>query len=395
MEDGSTPLLGWAYAGGSDGARSVLSVIASSMITVAGVVFSITIVALQLASTQFGPRVLRNFMRDRGNQVVLGTFVATFVYCLLVLRTTRGGDEELVPALSVTVAVMMAIVSLGVLIFYIHHAAVSIQASHVVSTIGEEVFEAIDRVFPEKDDDRERPHVPPTGSFEHVSAEGLRIPLRRTGYLQRVDETLLVQIARDHDLVIELATRPGSFMRNDSPVAVAWPPERATDSIAHAVRESVSLGSERTHEQDVLFATDQLIEVALRALSPSINDPFTAMSCIDWFGAAVVRRLGRDAPTPWHFDSEGNVRLITHPVRFEELMETGFGRLRTYVTTHPMVLRHMLTTLRDLMQHARTEAQRRAIAEHAERILAEAERVLEFEPDLKALRELASEVAAA
>lgn len=128
--------VGWIWAGGAEGARQVLSTIAGSMITVAGVAFSITIVALTLASNQFGPRLLRNFVRDAGNQIVLGTFIATFVYCLLVLRTVRGEDDtEFVPYVSVTLGVAFALTSLGVLIYFIHHVAISIQAENLIASV--------------------------------------------------------------------------------------------------------------------------------------------------------------------------------------------------------------------------------------------------------------------
>ncbi len=142
--------VGWIWAGSPEGARQVLSTIAGSMITVAGVAFSITIVALTLASTQFGPRLLRNFVRDLGNQVVLGTFVSTFVYCLLVLRTVRGGDvAEFVPYLSVTLGVAFALASLGVLIYFIHHVSGAIQAEHLIASVADELEDAIERMFPE------------------------------------------------------------------------------------------------------------------------------------------------------------------------------------------------------------------------------------------------------
>lgn len=142
--------LSWVYTGGPEGARAVLSTIASSMITVAGVTFSITIVALTLASQQFGPRLLRNFLRDPGNQIVLGTFVSTFIYCLLVLRTVRGSDEEeFVPHLAVTLGVGLAMLSLGVLIYFIHHVATSIQAARIIANVAEDLEGAINQLFPD------------------------------------------------------------------------------------------------------------------------------------------------------------------------------------------------------------------------------------------------------
>jgi uncharacterized membrane protein len=143
--------VGWVWAGGPEGARGLLSTVAGSMITVAGVVFSITIVALSLASSQYGPRLLRNFVRDKGNQIVLGSFIATFVYCLLVLRTVRGDDgAHFVPAIAITLGMVLTLASLGVLIYFIHHVSISIQAATIIGLVSHELNEVIERLFPEK-----------------------------------------------------------------------------------------------------------------------------------------------------------------------------------------------------------------------------------------------------
>ena len=197
--------LGWVYSGDSDGARELLSVVAGSMITVAGVVFSIMIVALQLASSQFGPRVLRNFMQDRGNQIVLGAFISTFVYCLLVLRTIRSGDDAFVPSLSVTTGVALALMSLGVLIFFIHHAALSIQANQIVQRIGHELYEVIDHLFPEEMGEQKpegRPEATPRYWQEVITREGRPIRAESTGYLQSIGDGHLMALAEQHDLAL-------------------------------------------------------------------------------------------------------------------------------------------------------------------------------------------------
>ena len=208
--------LAWVYTGGPEGARAVLSTIAASMITVAGVTFSITIVALTLASQQFGPRLLRNFLRDSGNQMVLGTFVSTFLYCLLVLRTVRGGDDaEFVPHLAVTVGVALAMLSLGVLIFFIHHVATSIQAARIIANVAEDLEAAIDRLFPETigedaaSADGARDSADGSGKIDDARA----VIATTTGYVQAIDADRLMNIAREQDVMVRVHARPGSFVR--------------------------------------------------------------------------------------------------------------------------------------------------------------------------------------
>jgi uncharacterized membrane protein len=203
----------WLYTGGAEGARTLLSAVAGSMMTVVGVAFSITIVSLQLASSQFGPRLLRNFMRDTGNQIVLGTFVATFMYCLLVLRTVRGEDgigDTFVPHVAVTVGVLLAACSVAVLIYFIHHSAAAIQADNVVATVSADLAATIDRLFPEPVG---RPAGAPTnaGLPEDFDAQAVPVPAPRTGYLQTVDPDELMRVAKHHDLVFRLSVRPGQF----------------------------------------------------------------------------------------------------------------------------------------------------------------------------------------
>jgi uncharacterized membrane protein len=206
-------VFGFLYAGGPEGARSILSTIAGSMITVAGVAFSITIVALTLASSQFGPRLLRNFMRDTGNQIVLGTFIATFIYCLLILRSVYSvGGHDFVPGISVTFAIALAVANVGVLIYFIHHVSTSIHADRVIAAVYNELSEHIQRLFPEElgyeleqsKNDRNKPQ-PTEGSYNYA----WDIAALKSGYLQALDSDSLLKIAEEHDMLIDLQFRPG------------------------------------------------------------------------------------------------------------------------------------------------------------------------------------------
>ncbi len=240
--------LDWGYAGGPDGARSLLSTIAGSMITVAGVVFSITIVALTLASSQFGPRLLRNFIRDRGNQAVLGTFIATFIYCLLVLRAVRGNEEgQFVPSISVLVGVVLALISLGVLIYFIHHSAMSIQATQVVAAVTQDLLGTIDRVFPDKlgNSDVHSGDQPDVLDHFDNGTDVVQITARNSGYIMAIDTDELLRQAQKADLVIRLMRRPGQFTVEGDLVAKAWPQEaRMTILPQLSTRRSNSIPNE-------------------------------------------------------------------------------------------------------------------------------------------------------
>jgi uncharacterized membrane protein len=337
--------LGWVYGGGPEGARSLLSTVASSAITVAGTTFSITIAALSLASSQFGPRLLRNFVRDTGNQVVLGTFVATFLYCLLVVRTVRGlEDVRVVPHLSVTVGVLLAIANLGVLIYFIHHVATAIRADQVVAVVARDLDGAVDELFPEQlghglvaqAGEPAEPPVPP---------DACEVALDKDGYLQLVDAGSLMALAGQRELVVRLLRRPGDFVIAGEAAALIWPAARADDACRAAIRDALILGSERSAQQDALFAVDQLVEVAARALSPGVNDPFTAIVCIDRLGAALCRVARRPLPDGRRFDEQGRLRVIAEPVRFSELVSAAFDQIRAYGSGDAVVIGHLLQML--------------------------------------------------
>ena len=371
--------LGWFYVGGSEGAREVLSVIAGSMITVAGVVFSITLVALTLASSQFGPRVLRSFMEDRGSQMVLGVFIASFVYSLTVLRTIRGGDTEFVPQISVTVSFVLALVSLGFLIYFIHHVVSSIQASQIVAHISKELLRSIDDYFPESNTSDS---VPPFDQEARViQGDGY-------GYLQSVNEDGLINAAKEADVVLQFAVRPGEFVSPHIPIVHCMPAERCTDELAKHVARAFKLGNERSHTQDILFGVDQLVEVAVRALSPGTNDPFTAIRCLDWLAAGLSRRLQRGEPVSVRRDGDDHIRLVLRPVHFSEMLKSSFEQIEEYGRRSAAVTEHILTVLCQIAPHARSEEHREAILEHARQLLDSSRESLVLEQDRQTVEKL-------
>lgn len=363
-------LFGWTYRGGPDGARGVLGTIAGSMMTVAGVVFSITVVALTLASQQFGPRLIRNFTRDRGNQFVLGTFLATYTYCLLVLRTVNGTEAAtFVPELGVTVGVLLALLSMGVLIYFIHHVAVSIQASTVVERVAAELVATVDEIYPE----RVGAGVLPDEPLPNPPADARPVRSAEAGYVVTVDGGEVLRVAADHDLIVHLPVSPGRFVRAGDVVAIAAPGEGLPDEVADALRRAVMLGPKRTGFQDVEFALLQLSEIAVRALSPGVNDPFTAAECVDRLGDALGRLAGRTFPSPVRAGPDGRARLVARSPSFQELMTTSIDPIRHYARTSPMVLGRLLDALIAVGRRVVRDADRAAVREQGERVLRAAE----------------------
>ncbi|MCC5604583.1 DUF2254 domain-containing protein [Nostoc favosum] len=381
----------WVYTGGADGARSLLGSVAGSMISVAATAFSITIVALQLAASNFGPRLLRNFMQDTGNQVVLGTFLGTFIYCLLVLRTIHGegdGYEQYVPQLSVTVGTFLAIISISVLIYFIHHASTIIQASHVIENVSEDLHSAIERLFPQKigrgepEDSLGVEEIPI--SFEE---EALPIRANGTGYLQAIDDEELMKIACKHNLLVRLKVRPGKFLIQGSDLALVFPGKNVNKKLTKQINDAFILDKERTEQQDVEFPIDQLVEIALRAISPGINDPFTAIRCIDRISAGLCHLVQRDFPSPYRYDKNNKLRFIAKGVDFQGLVDRAFNQIRQYGKSDAGVTIRLLEAIAVIATYTNNSKYQASLRHHADMILQDSREGLSQQQDRKDVEE--------
>jgi uncharacterized membrane protein len=346
---GQISLPSWVISGSPDAARQILSSLAGALITVVGVVFSIMIVTLTLASSQFGPRMLRTFIRDRGTQLTLGTFVATFFYAMLVLISI---GSTFVPHLSVTVALALTAIDLGVLIYFIHHTATAIQLPEVIASIARDLVHALEV----ETDGPGRPDGPVNGpSLEVLHARldraGRVVAAPASGYLRFVKNATLVRIAADSGAVIRLHYRPGHFITQGHPLATVWPPEVA-DTIVRRLEGVHITGPLRTLSQDIAFGTDQLVEIAIRALSPAVNDTFTALTCIDWLGDSLSKIAVEWYPHRAHRDPGGDIRLITVPVSYERLVQRSFEKIRQAASGMPAVLIRQLEVLYKIMAAA-------------------------------------------
>jgi uncharacterized membrane protein len=372
IDAGAYSAFGLLYAGGPEGARSILSTIAGSMITVAGVAFSITIVALTLASSQFGPRLLRNFIRDTGNQVVLGTFISTFIYCLLVLRSVSGvGGQVSVPGISVTFAMLLALANVGVLIYFIHHVSTSIHVDRVIAEVYRELSGQIRVLFPEElgcevdecqDEQKGRQR---TEDEDYLCSD---VVAARSGYVQAIDGESQFTIAETNDLRIHLRHRPGEFVVEGDPLCRVEAAEPLNVDLSRRIGSSFIIGKQRSPEQDAEFAVHQLVEVALRALSPGINDPFTAITCVDYLGSILCTLTSREFPRSRRYDSEGRLRITAKPLTFAGMMNAAFDQIRQCGSTNVAVTIRLLETLGTIAGHVQNSRQRQAILRQADMI---------------------------
>ncbi len=361
------------FGAGADGSRGLLSAIAGSMITVAGVTFSITIVALALASSQYTPRILANFIRDRANQAVLGVFLGVFAYSLVVLRTIRGGDDGVfVPALAVLAALVLAFVAIGFLIFFIHHIAASIQANSIIETTSRETLHAIDRSFPPLVGDAiaEAPQVTP--SLDIPSVQWRPIHSAKTGYVQRVDGDVLFKMACARDVTIRVERGVGEFIIEGCPL-VCVSGAQIDDDLITGANAAFTLGRQRTVTQDAAYGLRQLVDVALKALSPGINDTTTATTCIDFLGAILARLVERPIEAPTRSDGK-RLRLIPRGPTFAGLLREGVEQIRQNAEGNVAVLVRLLEALWLVIQRTTDTARQQAILEQVQWIADSADR---------------------
>lgn len=365
--DGSPGFMGPFYGGEPNSARAILTTVASAMITVVSLTFSVTVVALTLAANQFGPRLLYNFMRDRANQIVLGVFIGTFIYCLLVLRMVGGSTGDWVPHASVLLGLSLGVLDVGVLIFFIHHLIETMQANNVVARVATELQHAVRRVFPAQSDAAPSAQAGAgaeeiTRLFEQPPGE---LSSTREGVLQVVDYQRLLRCAQKYDVSLRLCYRPGEFVLKHSVAFLVWPPRRVCPELAQACSGALLVGARRTLVQDVEFAFDQLIELALRALSPSLNDTFTATACIDRLGAGLVAVAGR-APQPAVLrDKQGVARVVLKTTDFHRLCKRAFEQIRQNARDNLAVLLRLLEVIEFVLRHVQTGEHRQALLAQA------------------------------
>ncbi len=354
--------LPFLFAGGPEGARALLAAIITSMISVTGLVFSITIVVLQLTSSQFSPRVLRSFLEDRFNQVALGVFVATFVYGLVVLRDIRGTAQvdPFVPQIGVTLSFVLVLASVLVFLAYIHHIAQSIRAAAILASIADHTRTLLEERFP-VDAERGRVLLSPSDVDDSTRTIAARTP----GVVQRVDDTALAGAADVDGVTVEMLRAVGEFVAMGAPLARVHGGSSFDDDHVH---EAVQVGRERSMDEDVGFGIRQLVDIAERALSPGVNDPTTAIQALDHIHDIVRRLASRELPPRQRCADDGRLLLSVPQPQIDDYLTLAFEEVAHWGRDTPRVLRRVRVALHDIEDAARPEHRpsvRAALARHS------------------------------
>lgn len=348
----------------AEGARNLLSTVASSMVSITGVTFSITIVALSLASAQYSSRILRNFMRDRATQAVLGVFLSIFLYCLIVLRSIRGGETSFVPSLSVVIGIGLGVVGVAFLIFFIHHVATSIQASSIISRIGTETLAVVDQLYPAESSDDAEALEPGSGAGD----EWTGVPARETGYIQTVDYAGLAAWAELHETRVWMRRGIGDFVTAKLPLVAVASGDLPDDAEAE-LNSCFSVAPFRTIEQDVGFGIRQLVDISLKALSPGVNDSTTAVTCLHYLGA-IFARLSRRSIPDQAIARLGTGRVVLRCQTFGHLMDEAFLQIGQNAREDVAIYLALLEALEATTHPALARTRRMTVFKQLERVLA-------------------------
>jgi uncharacterized membrane protein len=387
---GNLPVL---FEAGPEGTRDMLSTIAGSILSVAAVAFSFTIVVFSFASSQYASRTIHSFMDDNTNQVVLGMLLGTFVYCLLILRTVRlESDHPFVPLLSTSVALILAIVDLALFVLFIHHISESIQAYHIIDRVGSATRRAIESVYPS--------YVHSALTEEEVSVlvderDTVEVNAHTGGYIQAVDTDFLMHVAERSDLLVAMHKGVGRFVVEGEALALVGPASRVTPSLQRSVRACFALGKHRTILQDPQYGVLQLSDIAIKALSPAINDPNTAVMSLNEISGVLRTLAGRELPRHVLCGSEGKPRLVTLGPTFETMVSQAFDQIRRYGMADATVTAKMLDVIAEVAERTDLQEQRAALTGHVLAIREDADRKILSMRDRLYLNERLAPAAAA
>jgi len=385
---------GWwlIFSGGRAGSREILSTVAGASITVLGVIFSITIVTISLAATQYSPRVLRSFMRDRGTQVVMGVFSGTFAYALLVMRTVIDAEDgPFVPHLAVTGAIVFGLMDIGAIVYFVHHVARMVQATNIIADIADETIPKVRHSWLDGVGQ-------PTGSCPDpdgvISCTAIRAP--SSGYVEAIDARRLLRLACRHNLLLDLRAGPGMYVDRGQSIILAKCSDAAaiTDDVQEELAGAIVLAARRAMRHDALFGIRQIADVALRAQSPSLNDPTTACVCIDHMVSLLRVAAARPDPNPVRCDDNGHPRLVVPVPGFARSLGEAFDQIRHYGRNDAAVLARLTLAIGEIASAARGE-HLPTLREHVRCLQAAIDNGRWDERELRLLRERAEEAGAA
>jgi uncharacterized membrane protein len=347
-------------------AQIILSSIATSIMTVVSIVFAILLMTLTLASTQFSPRILISFVRDRTTQWTLGVFLGTFSYCMAALPAARALPHPFVPAATVSGAMLLALGCVAWLIYFIHHISQSISVNHIVDRIARETELVIDEFMPYASNPFRLDDLDDVPSSE----EGATVLSRKSGYIRYVDIGRLVALARGYGIWVRLERRVGHFVPAGVPIIGISRPERVSPEREVHLLAALDMGPTRTMQQDVEFGIIQIVDIALRAMSPAVNDPSTAISCVDQLSRIIIHWLGRQPPKSRYYAPPHVLRLVITWITFQGLIDTAFDQIRHYATADLAVSLRLIRAFHDIARAAKQPNEQELLVALARRVVA-------------------------
>ena len=355
--------------------RSTLASLATTTLATAGVVFSLLTLPLSTVASQYGSRLLRIYLSDRTTQIVLGMFTGTFTYCMVtVLKIPRSDQINDLPQLTATFALVLFLATFASLIALIHHISTALQAPNIVAAAGAELCTTVRELSQERVNNHPEVISSDQDTTEKsADGQGDEIYAKTKGYIQSIDLERMLHLAIHANLIINLVKKPGRFIAAGDPIAVVQPADHVNQHVAVDIRHAFLIGRQRTPTQDLEYAVNQLAEVALRAMSPAINDPFTAMTCIDHLGVGLALYAEQDRPQPNIYDSEGHLRLIYEPVSFDELLSAAFDMLRHASKDNAAVLLKMLDAFETIGRKTQDADRLRELQRQVKLVQAESE----------------------
>lgn len=377
-----------------DSARSILSTISGAMIGVAGTVFSVTLVALTLASSQLGPRLIKNFMYVRLNQIVLGSYISTYLYCLIVLNSIQASNEyTFIPSFSILVAIIATIANIILLIVFIHQIAVSIQADKVISDVSNSISKQVKVLFPKKiGDELDAEENLNVNTVKLKYANIISIKSSKNGYLQYIDGESLMKIMINLESLFEVNYRPGDYLVEEIEIGKLYTNEKIEDEILEKILFQFVIGKTKNSQQDFEYSIQQMVEIAARALSPGVNDPFTAITCIDNLTATMCYLAQVNFPSKYRVDDTNEIRIIADIIDFEGVLDASFNQIRQFSAGSTAVIIRLMEVLLIIHELASKESYKQAIRKHMNMTLNVGKESIDEHHDLKDLIERSKKI---
>lgn len=347
-------------------AQVILGCVAASMMTVVSIVFAILLMTLTLASMQFSPRIIVSFSQDRVTQQTLGIFLGTFTYCLAALPAARSVPHPAEPVLTVLGAMLLALACVGWLLFFIHHISQAISVNHIVDRIAQETEAVIDQMMPLPLRESRLPAPPPLAASEREAP----VLSPASGYVRFIDSRRLVALAKSYSVTVHVMRRVGHFVPEGVPLLTVTQGDKLTPGLIADLRAAFDLGPTRTLQQDVEFGILQIVDIALKAISPAVNDPSTGITCVDQLSRILIRFASREPPEDLLYDPPGVVRVAIPWLGFERLVDSAFEQIRLYAKSDVAVSLRMLRALGDIAATVAAPEFHRVLVERGCRIVA-------------------------